>query len=719
MEREYFVEEAEEPLGSFQYEDGEPRLASSVIVADQRGLIYSVNDSACRLFGYPKEEMLGKSINMLMPKAIAEQHDAVLQRFYQTKTFKSSTRTVFAVTKKGRLVKISLALSSMECDGQLLVSALMDELEEHSFSLMTNAEGTIFSVEGNPEETCGYTRDMLVGLNVSMLCPLAIANAHPRYMASYVPGQSSKVIGHVRNRELRHAAGHVVPISLDVQEATREPLTFRAKITEVDQTMEAMVTVNRLQFIISASPSCAVMFGYEDDELIGMPVRKLVVNMVLKEGKQFLTCMHKDGSHFFISVNVEPITINGEDCFRGMIKRARPTRVGRQRSAITYAENFSKDLEVLGWYEITEKILGRGFFGNVKMGRHRLTGVPVAIKSLKRQQYLDVGMQYPPREIDIMKRLRHPNIFRFFHAIDTEEAVYMVSEVVTGGELFDYAAQHERLTETESRNIMRQIVSAVDYMHRSGVVHRDLKLENILLDANGNIKIIDFGLGNFFDSNSTLRTWCGSTDYASPELWSRRPYHGPEIDIWALGVILYILVTGFIPFNTSAHIIEISYHWPHNLDVTAQLKDFIARIFRPIDLRCSMEDIIIHPWLNDGGNMAPIKRRPLQGEEPVILNEQVLTHMDALGLPRKDVEQALLRGEHDQLCTTYALLEYQLENRRTSGTGSRRGSEAGLMMTPRSFESLSNSTTDEGSTSQAGSPKRGSMRWNRDKCVLQ
>jgi serine/threonine protein kinase len=140
---------------------------------------------------------------------------------------------------------------------------------------------------------------------------------------------------------------------------------------------------------------------------------------------------------------------------------------------------------------------------------HRLTGVPVAIKTLKKKQYLDANMPYPPRECDLMVRLKHPNIFRFFHSISTEEALYMITEVVSGGELFDYAAQHDRLSEAETRVFMRQILAAVDYMHRRGIVHRDLKLENILLDSFGNIKIIDFGLGNFFHhgGNAKLSTF--------------------------------------------------------------------------------------------------------------------------------------------------------------------------------------------------------------------
>jgi len=153
----------------------------------------------------------------------------------------------------------------------------------------------------------------------------------------------------------------------------------------------------------------------------------------------------------------------------------------------------------------------------------------------------------------------------------------MISEVVAGGELFDYAAQREWLSESETRVFMRQILAAVDFMLRSGVCHRDLKLENILLDTFGNIKVIDFGLGNFFESSgdAKLSTFCGSPDYAPPELWEGRPYNGPDVDIWSMGVILFILLTGFIPFNTSMHVIEIRYHWPNERTFSAEKTCFL------------------------------------------------------------------------------------------------------------------------------------------------
>ncbi len=144
-------------------------------------------------------------------------------------------------------------------------------------------------------------------------------------------------------------------------------------------------------------------------------------------------------------------------------------------------------------------------------------------------------------------------------------------------------------------------------------MHRDLKLENILLDQEGLVKLIDLGLGNFFDmtGSGTLSTFCGSPDYAPPELWANKPYYGPELDIWSLGVVLFVMSTGFLPFNESSLIIELRYHFP--LPVSFELQNLIQRIFCVAKKRCTMEQLIAHRWLNDGGKLEPISRRHIQG----------------------------------------------------------------------------------------------------------
>ena len=153
------------------------------------------------------------------------------------------------------------------------------------------------------------------------------------------------------------------------------------------------------------------------------------------------------------------------------------------------------------------------------------------------------------REVRIMKLLNHPHIVRLYEVIDTPRELYLVMEYASGGEIFDYLVAHGRMKEKEARKYFRQIISAVDYCHAMHVIHRDLKAENLLLDQNMNIKIADFGFSNQFVMGQRLNTWCGSPPYAAPELFQGKEYTGPEVDIWSLGVVLYVLVCGALPFD--------------------------------------------------------------------------------------------------------------------------------------------------------------------------
>jgi len=150
-----------------------------------------------------------------------------------------------------------------------------------------------------------------------------------------------------------------------------------------------------------------------------------------------------------------------------------------------------------------------------------------------------------------MKLLNHPNIVKLYEVIDTPTELYLFMEYASSGEIFDYLVAHGRMKEKEARRIYRQIVSAIDYCHNLHVIHRDLKAENLLLDSNMNVKIADFGFSNQFSPGQRLNTWCGSPPYAAPELFQGKEYSGPEVDIWSLGVVLYVLVCGGLPFDGS------------------------------------------------------------------------------------------------------------------------------------------------------------------------
>ncbi|XP_024149838.1 NUAK family SNF1-like kinase 1 [Oryzias melastigma] len=255
-------------------------------------------------------------------------------------------------------------------------------------------------------------------------------------------------------------------------------------------------------------------------------------------------------------------------------------------------------------YEVMET-LGKGTYGKVKKAVERASLRTVAIKSIRKDRITDdLERIHIQREIEITSSLRHPNIIRFHEVFESRDKIVIVMEFASRGELYDYIQERRRLPETEARSIFRQITSAVHYCHKNGVVHRDLKLENILLDQDLNVKLADFGLSNNFHRGSLLQTYCGSPLYASPEIVKGLPYVGPEVDCWALGVLLYALVYSSMPFDGTSHaklteqISQGRYHRPNPPSDACSLIDWLLTV--RVQERATIEDVANHWWVNWG-----------------------------------------------------------------------------------------------------------------------
>uniref|UniRef100_A0A8C1E1Z0 MAP/microtubule affinity-regulating kinase 3 n=1 Tax=Cyprinus carpio carpio TaxID=630221 RepID=A0A8C1E1Z0_CYPCA len=359
------------------------------------------------------------------------------------------------------------------------------------------------------------------------------------------------------------------------------------------------------------------------------------------------------GSH---SVKRHRITIHTSHTEGRNEVASRPGRSGaRCRNSIA---SCADEQPHIGNYRLL-KTIGKGNFAKVKLARHILTGREVAIKIIDKTQLNPTSLQKLFREVRIMKILNHPNIVKLFEVIETEKTLYLVMEYASGGEVFDYLVAHGRMKEKEARAKFRQIVSAVQYCHQKHIVHRDLKAENLLLDADMNIKIADFGFSNEFTIGNKLDTFCGSPPYAAPELFQGKKYDGPEVDVWSLGVILYTLVSGSLPFDGQnlkelrERVLRGKYRIPFYMSTDCEnlLKRFL--VLNPVK-RGTLEQIMKDRWINAGSEEDELK--PFVEPELDISDQKRIDIMVGMGYSREEIHESLTRMKYDEITATYLLL---------------------------------------------------------------
>ncbi|KAF8154401.1 hypothetical protein BJ912DRAFT_937500, partial [Pholiota molesta] len=258
--------------------------------------------------------------------------------------------------------------------------------------------------------------------------------------------------------------------------------------------------------------------------------------------------------------------------------------------------------------------LGEGEFGKVKLGLHSQWGEEVAVKLIRRGNVdTSVRLSKVEREIEVLKTLKHPNIVRLYDVIETDKYIGIILEYASGGELFDHILAHRYLREKDAAKLFSQLISGVWYIHQKKIVHRDLKLENLLLDRHRNVIITDFGFANRFEhrADDLMQTSCGSPCYAAPELViSEGLYVGSAVDIWSCGVILYAMLAGYLPFDDDPanpdgdninllykYIVSTPLSFPEYISVEA--RDLLSMMLVPDpSRRTTLDGVMRHPWLS-------------------------------------------------------------------------------------------------------------------------
>lgn len=306
----------------------------------------------------------------------------------------------------------------------------------------------------------------------------------------------------------------------------------------------------------------------------------------------------------------------------------------------------------VGRYEIG-KTLGEGTFGKVKYAVNTETGERVAVKILDKEQIQqqNMGAQIK-KEISIMKLVKHPNVVQLKEVLASRTKIFIVIEFIAGGELFDKIVEAGKFDAKKSRKYFRQLISGVSFCHQQEVCHRDLKPENLLLDKDQNLRISDFGLSNFAsggdipeknDRNieNLLHTTCGTPNYVAPEVLADKGYDGKAADVWSCGVILYVLLAGFLPFDEGTmsklfrRIQRADYELPPWFDEGA--KDLITKILvTDVKKRLTMKQIKAHPWFNIGYENCPPSKEDVK-----------------LDIKSQDIDNAIVSGVKSVNGATY------------------------------------------------------------------
>mmetsp|Transcript_33534 Transcript_33534/g.74200 ORF Transcript_33534/g.74200 Transcript_33534/m.74200 type:complete len:874 (-) Transcript_33534:546-3167(-) len=388
---------------------------------------------------------------------------------------------------------------------------------------------------------------------------------------------------------------------------------YQAKWTEqVRHYLSAFMITDNSQDsvpIVSVNSAFTALTGYSQAELVGCScltlcgpdsnvksMKKLIMShWTDKAGAVKLLCYKKDGTPFWAYIFNCPMTADG----RGSTAK---------HNLCVVVDITTTRLKRVGKFTLG-KVIGSGASGLVRVGKSQAFEEVVAVKAVDASRFRSISeIEQIQEEMNVLSSLKHPNIIKLYEMQFINNVFFLIMEFASGGSLVKYIYSKERhcLDEDEAHRLFMQMASALDYCHRRRIIHRDLKPENILMDDKMNIKIADFGLAAVTAPFSRgLTQQCGTPEFTAPEIVNGKEYDGPSVDIWSMGVILYEMVTGTLPFRGSTQsalfkAISRGVYDPLPVHLSLECKDLVRRML-VVDptTRCTMEEIMRHPWCRD------------------------------------------------------------------------------------------------------------------------
>ena len=364
----------------------------------------------------------------------------------------------------------------------------------------------------------------------------------------------------------------------------------------------------------------------------------------------------------------------------------------RERLIRLIKEHFKNQSKIptttLDYYRIV-KMIGKGAFGKVYLGKHLLTGQKVAIKSINKQYMKDEHSRKKVfQEVLILKKCNHKNIIKLLEVFENQKYLFIVQEYASEGDLLSYVKERGRICEDEAKNIFLQVVDGIRYCHKQSILHRDIKLDNILLAKGTSIKICDFGVSRFVKPGQMIREQCGTPAYIAPEILIDKGYEGCFADVWSLGVLLYAIITGGMPFLgddiDELHQAVVSGKFSLPAFLTDGAKDLITKLLKlnPYS-RILIEDVENHPWFgntkkledqltpnskslrsgsNSSKNLTILDKRKLSKNDQFSTNSSkidsaIVKRVEALGFPKEHIIQSVESNSCTHASACYFLIQ--------------------------------------------------------------
>lgn len=643
---------------------GHLSLSSGIITMNDKCIIQSVDKAACSIFERPLDAMLGQNIKILIPSPYREQHDSYVSNYLRTgeRRVLGQSRLVEGQTASNSIFPLRLNVNEVFVDDQRVFVGVVDRLEDTGGSIKATEDGTIVSVSNGIERIFGYTAAELIGSNVSKLMPEPYASRHDVYLARWrasFHGQRDtssseteyQVLNRLRNLPGRRKDGEVIPLSLFVSLVETEGghPWLHASIEMTDTWV--VFTVRRDGIIESVAQTYAKStVGRLAEQVRGRHISDLLIAGEGTDREQFwkqsgiFEMQHSDGSVVPVDVQVYEF---GDDEYSVMMKRRRVEYKAQHYQEASSSSSFDQsggistsgssslqtdDFTPLSGGFVLGKKIGRGNGGSVRLAHHPITNSTIAVKiSLRERSSESPDSDRRNRleiELQTLKLLEHPYITKFIDAFTTPTKSYLLMDYHRGGELGNFLRQFPAggVPWATVRRIFSQLVSAVAYCHSMNVIHRDLSLQNVMLDAKLDVRLVDFGLCAHIDNTTLRSTFCGTPKFASPEMVLGKKYLGPSVDVWSLGVIFFYMLSGTFPFSSVLEIITCQYTIPGILP-----REFIP-LFRKIFIadpehRATTGHILYHRLLD-----ADILAESLPGlykpeawaaEHPTSLEEEV------------------------------------------------------------------------------------------------